>query len=145
MSATLETNARDAYLMLVRAHEKLTTDFVALFRDAGLTMPQYNALRILNGGPKEGASCQYIGERLLNRVPDVTRMIDRLIAAGLVTRSRSTEDRRVVLTKITAKGRKLIKSLERPVLQQHRDQLSHMKASDLRTLTRLLQEALGDD
>ena len=81
----------------------------------------------------------------MNRVPDVARMIDRLIAAGLVTRSRSTEDRRVVLTKINAKGRKLIKSLERPVLQQHRDQLSHMKASDLRTLTRLLQEALGDD
>ena len=118
-SATL---SRDAYLNLVRAHELLVGQFDALFRAHGLTQTQYNALRILRGGPREGYPCQAIGERLLTRVPDVTRLIDRLEKAGLVSRARGKEDRRVVLIKLTAKGRRLCDSLDEPVEQLHREQ-----------------------
>jgi DNA-binding MarR family transcriptional regulator len=135
--------ARDVYLDLVRAHERLFGEFSALFRDHGLTQAQYNVLRILLGGPREGASCQYVGERLLNRVPDVTRLIDRMEAAGLVRRARSTEDRRVVLVRVTSKGRKLCERLDAPVLGLHRQQLAHLPAKKVAALGLALQELLG--
>lgn len=138
-----DTAARDAYLNLVRAHDKLSAEFTALFREHGLTQAQFNALRILIEGPREGAPCQYIGERLLNRVPDVTRLIDRLVAAGLAQRARSAEDRRVVLVRITPKGRKLCERLYRPVNDLHRRQLAHLSDRQVEALNRALLQVLN--
>ena len=135
--------ARDVYLNLVRVHERLTADFAELFRGAGLTFAQYNVLRILLGGPKEGAPCQYIGERLLNRVPDVTRLLDRMQAAGLLSRSRGAEDRRVVLVRISAKGARLCRGLEHPVMDLHRRQLAGLSARSLAALNEGLEEVLA--
>ncbi|MEM7306585.1 MAG: MarR family transcriptional regulator [Planctomycetota bacterium] len=137
------TAARDVYLNLVRAHEKLHAEFTALFREHGLTQAQYNVLRILLGGPKEGAPCQYVGERLLNRVPDVTRLIDRMETAGLVERERSAEDRRVVLVRVTAEGGRLCERLRRPVADLHRRQLAHMSPRQVEALSRGLQQVLS--
>ena len=134
--------ARDAYLGLVRVHEKLAGQFSDLFRDHGLTQPQYNVLRILAGGPDTGVSCHYVGERLLNRLPDVTRLIDRMEATGLVKRSRSTEDRRVVLIRLTAKGRKVCEGLAGPVMDLHKRQFAQLTPGRLEVLTKCLQEVL---
>lgn len=139
---TKDLLARDAFLNIVRLHEKLTAQFTELFRAHDLTLAQYNVLRILIGGPEEGAPCQYVGERLLNRVPDVTRLIDRMQSAGLVKRSRSAEDRRVVLVRVTAKGRRLCESLHEPVIELHKRQLGKLPTSDLEQLDRVLQRAL---
>ena len=134
--------ARDTYLNLVRVHERLSADFSDLFREAGLTAAQYNVLRILLGGPSEGAPCQYIGERLLNRVPDVTRLVDRMQEAGLVSRSRSAEDRRVVLVRVTAKGTKLCRGLDGPVMKLHRRQFERLSARSLAAINESLEEVL---
>lgn len=115
-----EIRARELYLNLVRAHERLSSDFAALFRAHGITQAQFNVLRILIGGPAEGAPCQYIRERLLQRVPDVTRLLDRMESAGLVSRTRSTTDRRVVLVRVTDEGRAVCAALEDPVTELHR-------------------------
>jgi DNA-binding MarR family transcriptional regulator len=138
-----ETLSRDTYLNLVRVHEQLVGEFDALFRERGLTQTQYNVLRILRGGPREGYACQAIGERLLTRVPDVTRLIDRMEKAGLVTRSRGAEDRRVVLIRLTAKGRKVCDALDGPVLELHRSQFPGVARRHLRDLNELLQEVLA--
>ena len=140
---TKEILARDTYLNLVRAHERLSADFADLFRAAGLTAAQYNVLRILYGGPKEGAACQYIGERLLNRLPDVTRLLDRMETAKLITRGRAAEDRRVVLVRLTPEGVKRCKSLERPVMELHARQFEELPMRTLAELNAGLESVLN--
>ena len=140
MAARLaESDARDLYLNLVRAHEKLSAEFAELFREHGLTQPQFNVLRILVDGPPDGVPCNGIGERLLNRLPDTSRLIDRVESAGLVKRVRSDEDRRVVLVRITAKGRKLCESLYAPVTALHLSQVEHLPEKTVRSLNRGLE------
>ena len=135
-----DKDARDVYLNLIRAHERMNAEFTELFRAQGLTQAQYNVLRILLGGPREGAPCQYIGERLLHRLPDVTRLIDRMVDAGFVQRQRSESDRRVVLVRVTAKGRKLCDKLDGPVTELHRKQVAHLSPSKVAALRKGLDE-----
>lgn len=135
--------ARDVYLNLVRVHEELSGQFSALFKRHGLTQAQFNVLRILLGGAREGVSCNAIGERLLNRVPDVTRLVDRMEAAGLVKRIRGAPDRRVVLVRISAKGRRLCEELDGPVMDLHRRQLAHMSSREVEALDRSLVRVLN--
>ena len=144
-SATRLESSRDVYLNLVRLHDRLGAEFTALFREHGITQAQYNVLRILIGAPAEGGSCQYVGERLVTRVPDVTRLIDRMVSAGLVQRSRSEEDRRVVLIRPTAKGRRLCDSLTEPVNDLHGRQLAHLSAKAIAALGASLEDALAAD
>jgi DNA-binding MarR family transcriptional regulator len=73
----------------------------------------------------------------------VTRLLDRLEAAGLVTRRRSEDDRRVVLTRLTRAGRALLTRLDEPVAALHRRQFAGMPAADLGTLNRALEQALA--
>ena len=75
---------------------------------------------------------------LLNRMADATRLLDRMEEAGLVTRERSTKDRRLVRTQITEKGRELVDSLDHKVEQQHASQLGHLSEKQLRSLIELL-------
>jgi len=65
-----------------------------VLKQHGLTTTQYNALRILRGAGTEGLCRNEIRDRLISRVPDATRLLDRLEETGLVTRSREGEDRR---------------------------------------------------
>ena len=139
---TKDLLARDVFLNLLRVHDRLTGEFEKLFRSVGLTMTQFNVLRILRGAGKAGASCQYVGERLLTRVPDVTRLLDRMESAGLVRRTRSTADRRVVLVEPTPEGRRLCDQLEQPVLELHRKQFEGMTVQSLTALDEALQEVL---
>lgn len=74
----------------------------------GLTHQQYNVLRILRGGYPDGyPRCEVI-DRMFDRAPDVTRLIDRLERSGLVERGRGTTDRRLSITRISQKGLDLI-------------------------------------
>jgi len=138
-----DVEAEDAYLNLLRAHEHLMAGAAALFRERGLTHAQYNVLRILRGAPGRAGSCQYIGERLVTRVPDVTRLLDRMEAADLVTRQRSAEDRRVVLVRPTRAGLRLCDDLDEPVRDLHRAQFAHLSARTLAGLNATLLELLG--
>jgi DNA-binding MarR family transcriptional regulator len=138
-----DTLARDAFLDLVRLHELLTAKLAALFAEHSITSAWFNVLRIVLGGPKEGVPCQYVGDRLLHRVPDVTRLLDRMEAAGLVTRERSESDRRVVLVKVTPKGRRVADDLRAPVLAEHNRHFAHMSRTALEQLSRRLREALA--
>ncbi|HKS04668.1 MAG TPA: MarR family winged helix-turn-helix transcriptional regulator [Gemmatimonadaceae bacterium] len=76
-----------------------------------LTVAQYNALRILRGAGSTGLCGREVGERMIAPVPDVTRMLDRLEAAGLIRRERDTEDRRHVTVRITAAGLRCVEDV----------------------------------
>lgn len=107
----------------------------------GLSTTQYNVLRILRGAGKDGLCRNEIGERLISRMPDVSRLLDRMEGAGLVSRVRSTEDRRLVNTRLTESGRALVDELDDTVKQFHQDQLGHMSDTQLRSLIDLLSVA----
>ena len=137
--------AEEAYLNLLRTATVLAADFERLFKGAGLSEPQYNVLRILRGAGGDGLPCLEVGARMITRVPDVTRLVDRLEAAGLVERNRTSEDRRVVMVKITPKGLEAIAALDRPLRETHKRQMGHMSRRELEELSRLLVKARHPD
>jgi DNA-binding MarR family transcriptional regulator len=109
----------------------------------GLTGSQYNVLRILRGSHPSRLACTEIGERMIARDPDITRLIDRLARRGLVDRVRSRTDRRVVQVGITAKGLELLKRLDPDVERLPGAMLGHLDANKLRQLGALLEEVLS--
>lgn len=110
-----------------------------------LSMAQYNVLRILRGAGEKGLCRNEIGQRLISRMPDVSRLLDRMELAGLIRRVRSTEDRRLVNTTLTAKGRALVNALDDEVAAAHEAQFGHMTRAQLRTLIDLLSLARSND
>jgi DNA-binding MarR family transcriptional regulator len=135
---------QEVYLNLLRTAGAHSAAFERMFRVEGLSGSTYNLLRILRGaadGGQPGLPCCEVSSRLVTQVPDMTRLVDRLEEAGLVTRSRSTTDRRVVLIAITAHGRELLAKLDEPVLTMHRQQLGHLTEYEMVALNELLVKA----
>jgi len=128
------------FLDLLRTTDILARILVPVLKLADLSPTQYNVLRILRGSP-QGLPCGEIASRMITRDPDITRLLDRLEKRGLISRSREKRDRRMVLTRITEKGLKLLGDLDGPVQQAHRDQLGHLGRSRLRELSELLSVA----
>jgi DNA-binding MarR family transcriptional regulator len=131
----------EVYLSLLRAADALLREVEQTLKPAGLSPTQYNVLRILRGAGPDGWACREIGCRMITRDPDVTRLLDRLEARGLVSRRRERSDRRVVKTRITPEGLRILKELDEPVDALHRRQLQHMGRRRRQLLARLLDEA----
>ena len=130
----------EAYLNLLRTTTVLYSQFECLLKRSGLSEPQYNVLRILRGVGGCGLPSTEIGSRMITRVPDVTRLVDRLEAAGFVERCRIAEDRRVVQVKITARGLETLAQLDEPLLELNKRLLGHMTRKELEELIRLLEK-----
>jgi DNA-binding MarR family transcriptional regulator len=128
-------------LELARTNDALGRGFEELLKPVGLTVTQYNVLRILRGAGDAGLSCGEIGGRMITRDPDLTRLLDRLEKRGLVTRARDGEDRRVVTSRITNDGLQVMADLDEPVMAAHRKGLGHLGEEELRALADLLDEA----
>ena len=128
------------FVALLKLADSLSQEAEQLVKTAGLTPAQYNVLRILRGAEPEGLLCRGISERMISRDPDITRLLDRLENNKLITRERQIEDRRVILTRITAEGLKLLKKLDRPVHDLHKKQFRHMSPARLKQLAELLAE-----
>ena len=134
---------QEALLGLERTAAVHSHAFAEALKPFGITPTQYNVLRILRGAGEPGLCRHEIRDRLVAQVPDVTRLLDRLEEAKLIERSRGAEDRRLVSTRITGKGRQLLRELDEPVLATHRRQLGHMSREQLRALIDLLGVARG--
>jgi DNA-binding MarR family transcriptional regulator len=132
---------QEALLNLVRTQDYLHQRFARLFEEHGLSGPQYNVLRILRGHGGPGVPSQVIAGQMVNRMPDITRLVDRLEQAGLVERTRTAEDRRLVLVKITAAGLDALARLDHPVLELHEQLLGHLSREELAQLSALLVKA----
>jgi DNA-binding MarR family transcriptional regulator len=129
--------AQEAAINVVRTSAMLTSQGDHLLKEFGISGPQYNALRILRG---EGQPMQVyqIAERMVTPQTDITRLIDRLEKAGLVTRERCGDDRRVVWVTLTAAAKSTLKKIDRPLLELHDRQFQHLSQRDLKTLNELL-------
>ncbi|HEX6574821.1 MAG TPA: MarR family transcriptional regulator [Gemmatimonadaceae bacterium] len=135
------TLRQEAQLNIERTANVLSDSFEQMLKPHGITGTQYNVLRILRGAEPDGLCRNEVSQRLLNRMPDATRLLDRMEDAGLVTRERSTVDRRLVTTRITKKGRQIVDDLDDVVDAEHEKLLGHMSEQDLKTLIRLLEAA----
>ncbi|MGH7145074.1 MAG: MarR family winged helix-turn-helix transcriptional regulator [Planctomycetota bacterium] len=134
-----ESPAHEMYLNIVRTAFVLQRGGNEPLKAAGISAEQYNVLRILRGAGAGGWSCQEIAERMVSFDPDLTRLIDRLLKRGWVVRERSSTDRRVVISKITAAGLAVLKQLEAPMRESLERLVGHLQQGEMRKLIDLLE------
>lgn len=139
MAKPFKSVEEEAILSVARTAAVLDHANAEALKPHDLTPTQYNVLRILRGAGDAGLCRNAVGERLITRVPDVTRLLDRMEDAGLISRQRGS-DRRFVTTRITDKGLKLLDRIDRELPAIHRRQLGHVAPKRLRELIELLEE-----
>lgn len=131
---------QEAYLNILRTNDQFQNRFGKLFREFGVTSSQYNVLRILRG-EGQPMPCLEIADRMVQVVPAITGLLDRLELQGLIRRERCTVDRRVVYIDLTEKAVDLLSRMDRPVIELHKALMGHLSVTELKDLTRLLEKA----
>jgi DNA-binding MarR family transcriptional regulator len=126
-------------LRLLRVSDQLQRGFQLCLRPYALTHPQYNILRILRAAPAHGLTCSAIGRSMITAVPDITRLLGRLVERKLVSQHRDPSDRRVVWTHITPRGLTLLRKLDPIVEQAPLDLLHSLSSEQVQELNYLLQ------
>ena len=131
---------QEAVINLLRTSDRFQNQFGKLFRQFGITASQYNVLRILRG-EGQPMPCLEIADRMIQVVPAITGLLDRLEKQEFVVRRRCSEDRRVVYVELTDKARELLAKMDEPVMQMHRQLIGHLSPQQLKQLSRLLEQA----
>lgn len=139
------SNAQEAVLNVITTNAWLQGEIAKALAPHGITTAQYNVLRILRGSHPDPLPCASVGERLLERTPDVTRLLDRIQKAGLLVRARAEHDRRVVEVHITEAGLAKLAALD-PVMHAFNERLhERLNEAEARVLSDLLDKMRGDD
>jgi DNA-binding MarR family transcriptional regulator len=126
------------YSTLLSTADKIRTLFETVCAPFDITGQQYNVFRILRGAEPQGLPTLTIAERVIEKTPGITRMIDRLESKGLVTREIRPHDRRCVYCRITKKGLKLLKLLDGPVKEFNRAAFRGLSPKELEQMVALL-------
>ena len=129
----------EVYIGLVRTTWQLDAKVHGAYRLGKLSPSQYNVLRILRGS-REALSCTQIGDRMVTRDSDLTRLLSGLAKRGLVERQRAADDARRIENRITPAGNVLLKRLDEPVADAIRSQLQGAGQQTLEDLAGLLEE-----
>ena len=114
-----------------------------VFDGADLTLTQYNVLRILNGAFPEGYCRADLTHRMLDRAPDLTRLIDRLVKRGLVQRLKSEKDGRQSVARITPRGKHLLSLMHPKVRAVERSFSQRLTETEALELSRLCEKIYG--
>lgn len=130
---------QEAHLNVLRTSDLLHHRFGKFLRDYGLTTSQFNVLRILESEGQPLPSLE-IGQRLVQAVPAITGLIDRLEKLGFVKRRRCEEDRRVVYVELTPCAEKLLIEIDEPLKKLHRELAGPLTKSELKEITRLMEK-----
>lgn len=131
--------AQEAMLNIMVTNSWLMGELSSTMTPHGITPAQYNVLRILRGSHPERLTCSEVGDRLLDRTPDVTRLLDRLQRNDLVHRRRAEHDRRVVEVGITDKGLTLLARMQDDIEATQQRLTEHLTAEEQRLLSDLLE------
>ena len=119
-------------------YDKLVYELVDFFKSYRITITQYDVLETIKNAGKIGLPILKLGEQMLSRQPDVTRIIDRLEDLGFVTRVRDTKDRRVIYVRLSRSGLALCEKVESSLYELHKDQFGHLSKSEMKLLNQLL-------
>jgi DNA-binding MarR family transcriptional regulator len=128
-----------AFVQLMRTADRLMLELAELLRPYDVSPTQYNVLRILRGAGKQPMNCVEIADRMISRDPDITRLLDRMQARGLISRERSVEDRRAVYVTLTAESQSILRSLDKSVKDLHVAQFQRLGAGGAEALTGMLK------
>ena len=138
--SSFASQGQEAVLNVFATDSWASGEITAALAPHGVTQAQYNVLRILRGRHPERYTCSDIASRLLDRTPDVTRLLVRLEKRGLINRKRATHDRRVVEVSITPSGLDLLAALDRPVDLVMSRLTEHLTEEEQADLCRLLEK-----
>jgi DNA-binding MarR family transcriptional regulator len=133
-----QSPAHEAVVGLLRTADLIRRHAAALVEPHGVTVQQFNVLRILRGAGSEGLPTLEVAERMIEQTPGVTRLLDRLEAKGLVRRQRCPKDRRQHLCWITADGLALLEKIDVLAPRAQEDSLKGLRQKDRVTFIRLL-------
>jgi DNA-binding MarR family transcriptional regulator len=128
----------EALLSIVRTSAVLMDEFEQMLKPYRITATQYNVLRILRGSEPDGLCRNELRDRMLTRMPDVTRLLDRMEEAELVERARGDADRRMVGTRITKEALRLLAKLDKVVTDDQKHRFQGVSAKQLRSLIDVL-------
>ena len=131
----------DAAVALLRTADLVRRTLMAVIEPHGITLQQYNVLRILRGAGEAGLPTLEIAERMVEQTPGITRLIDRLEIKQFVERERSATDRRQVFVRITRSGLTLLTSLDQPIRDAEREALGVVSERQLAQLLALHDRA----
>jgi DNA-binding MarR family transcriptional regulator len=134
-----ESPAQEAILGLYRTADLLQRRFAELVEPHGISLQQYNVLRILRGAGKEGTPTLEIADRMIEKTPGITRLLDKLEGKRLVRRERCPGDRRQVLCWITERGLELLADLDQPLAGAGANAMQPLTSTELRSLISLLE------
>ena len=125
---------QEAVLNIIAASSALRDKQNSILHAHGLSAQQYNILRILKGGPKEGFPRCEIYDRMVEKAPDITRLIDRMEKAEFVVRIRSGKDRRQSIAQITQKGINKLEELKPYITAHERAIEKILTKEDIKTI-----------
>jgi DNA-binding MarR family transcriptional regulator len=129
---------QEATLSIMRTSDLLENRFARLFREHELTASQYNVLRILRGegGP---LPCLEVADRMIQVAPAITRVVNQLLKLDLIVKTQCSQDRRVFHIELNAAAKRLLKKIDKPLLDLHESLLSDVPKKDLRTLIKIME------
>ena len=133
------SRGQEVVVALIRTADLVRRVVGRVLEPYGITVQQYNVLRILRGAGEQGLPTLEIGERMVEHAPGVTRLLDRLEVKGLVRRQRCPEDRRQVLCWLTSAGTELVERLDEPVDSADAEAVAMLAPEEQERLLRLLE------
>jgi DNA-binding MarR family transcriptional regulator len=138
-----DSAAQEAILGLYRTVDLLRRRFSNLVEPRGISLQQYNVLRILRGAGKTGTPTLDIADRMIEQTPGITRLLDKLEGTHLVRPERCPEDRRQVLCWITNAGLRLLADLDQPLSASGATAMEPLTNPELRALISQLEIIRG--
>ncbi|HWV67631.1 MarR family winged helix-turn-helix transcriptional regulator [Chitinophaga sp.] len=138
---TFENENQRGLISLIFIGNWITSRHQQFFKRYGITMQQFNILRILRGQHPQAASINVLKERMLDKMSDVSRLVERLRKADLVERKNSEMDRRAVDVRINDKGLELLKLIDNEIRQLD-NTLQSLNEKEVIQLNKLLDKML---
>lgn len=138
-SKPFATPYTEGAIALLRTADMVRRHLARVIERHGITLQQYNVLRILRGAGEKGIPTLEIADRMIEQTPGITRLLDRLEAKLLVRRLRCDRDRRQVLCWITPEGMQLLEVLEEPLRDADESVLGELEVPEVRNLIAMLE------
>lgn len=135
---------QEAAIGLLRSADAVRRHFTHVLEPWGITLQQFNVLRILRGAGPDGLPTLTVAERMIEHTPGITRLLDRLEKQGWVKRQRCSEDRRRVWARITPAGLDLLAELDEPVARADDDAVAALSDTQKRQLIRISRRLAND-
>jgi len=134
-----QSESQKAIVNLVYTYHWITEKIKTMLSQDGITMQQFNILRILRGSDPQPLSTLTIRERMLDKMSDTSRIVDRLVLKGWVIKRTCASDKRLVDVSITKEGKRLLEKIDKRIDEMNAV-VSSLSQQDLKRLNELLDQ-----